>query len=261
MNNPSVQQLHPLTAAAAVAVILVCLLGVALMTGVMPELTEKAQATYTKLGSAQDGAVPAEPNAVRAGTPTLSDSLAPGESLVPAEPEASSGASASGATAAGGPAPEDAPAAGATAAPSGSDPSVGTGSLKPVQTTLDAPAAIPDHRSGDRAMAGRPAVYVHVLNEATRRRIQQLEPVLAARGIKLAGIRVVGAGPGVSDMRYFRPAEREEALAVRKVLLSLGLPAQKLKRIEGFEPVATAHQYEVWLAADYSYRPASAAGR
>lgn len=38
---------------------------------------------------------------------------------------------------------------------------------------------------------------------------------------------------------------------VQKVLLGLGLPVSRLKKIAGFEPVAIPRQYEVWLAADY----------
>ncbi len=55
---------------------------------------------------------------------------------------------------------------------------------------------------------GMPSVYIHVLDENTREQALKLAPALEKKGIALAGIKVVGAGPRASDLRYFRPSEK-----------------------------------------------------
>ena len=98
---------------------------------------------------------------------------------------------------------------------------------------------------------GMPSVYIHVLNEHAREQARLLAPALERKGIALAGIKVVSDGPRASDLRYFRPSEKEEAMKVQAALLSLGLPARRLKSIGGFESSAVPRQYELWLSADY----------
>jgi hypothetical protein len=98
---------------------------------------------------------------------------------------------------------------------------------------------------------GMPSVYIHVLNESARDQARRLAPALERKGIALAGIKVVGAGPRASDLRYFRPSEKEEAARVQAALLSLGLPARQLKSISGYETSAVPRQYELWLVSDY----------
>ena len=98
---------------------------------------------------------------------------------------------------------------------------------------------------------GMPSVYIHVLNENTRDKARLLAPELNKKGIALAGIKIVSDGPRSSDLRYFRPSEKEEAMQVQAALLSLGLPARRLKSISGFETSAVPRQYELWLSADY----------
>jgi hypothetical protein len=98
---------------------------------------------------------------------------------------------------------------------------------------------------------GMPSVYIHVLNENARAKARLLAPELEKKGIALAGIKIVSAGPRSSDLRYFRPSEKEEAMHVQAALLSLGLPARRLKSISGFETSAVPRQYELWLSEDY----------
>lgn len=98
---------------------------------------------------------------------------------------------------------------------------------------------------------GMPSVYIHVLDENAREKARLMAPELEKKGIALAGIRIVSDGPRASDLRYFRSSEKEEAIRVQAALLSLGLPARRLKRISGFETSAVPRQYELWLAADY----------
>ena len=140
----------------------------------------------------------------------------------------------------------------------------GTGATE-AGTEEPAPAPkAPDNRSAARAaptdrptpnaaaqIMGMPSVYIHVLNESAREQARLLAPALEKKGIALAGIKVVSAGPRSSDLRYFRPSEKEEAMRVQAALLSLGLPARQLKSIGGFETSAVPRQYELWLVSDY----------
>jgi len=93
-----------------------------------------------------------------------------------------------------------------------------------------------------------PSVYVHVQDEAARQRMIKLIPALEKNGIALAGIKLVSIAPARSDLRYFHADEKAEALTVQATLVSLGLPAQRLKRIDGTDPIAKRRQYELWLS-------------
>ena len=92
-----------------------------------------------------------------------------------------------------------------------------------------------------------PALHIYVRNEAQRARAQKLVRPLAERGIRVRGIEIVTFGPNVSDLRYFRSEEQDEATRVAQALRSLGLPAQQLKRIPDFETRTALRQYELWL--------------
>jgi hypothetical protein len=146
----------------------------------------------------------------------------------------SSGSSGAGSTSAGGEEP------GPAAPPTKTAPAP--------SATQAAPSLSP---SAAAQVMGMPSVYIHVLNDSAREQARLLAPALEKKGIALAGIKVVGAGPRSSDLRYFRPSEKEEALRVQSALLSLGLPAQRLKSIGGFETSAVPRQYELWLVADF----------
>jgi hypothetical protein len=110
-----------------------------------------------------------------------------------------------------------------------------------------APVTAPTAASG-------PLLYIHVRSENQRARVEHLIGPLARRGIRVTGIKVVRSGPAVTDLRYFRSGEREEALKVALALRDVGVSTQRLKRISGLEGRATRRQYELWLpatAADY----------
>ncbi len=107
-------------------------------------------------------------------------------------------------------------------------------------TSVQAPVSTP--------VATVPSIYVHVLDEVSRQRVSRLAPTLEKNGIALAGVKVVRATPTHSDLRYFRPGERAEALQVQATLAAIGLPQLNLKRIDGMEPLAKRRQYELWLS-------------
>jgi hypothetical protein len=101
-----------------------------------------------------------------------------------------------------------------------------------------------------RAAASEPAaplLYINVRSEAQRAYAERLIEPLARHGIRVSGIKVVSAGPPVSDLRYFRSADRAEALRINRALDVVGTPAQHLKYIGGVEEQAPRRQYELWL--------------
>lgn len=129
--------------------------------------------------------------------------------------------------------------------------SAGAGENETIPASGNGRGAPPPAPTVAEQVMGLPSVYIHVLDENARARARLLAPALERKGIALAGVRMVSDGPRASDLRYFRPSERQEAVQVQAALLSLGLPARRLKRISGFETSATPRQYELWLSADY----------
>jgi len=91
-----------------------------------------------------------------------------------------------------------------------------------------------------------PLLYIHVGSEAQRAYAERMIEPLARHGIRVSGIKVVSVGPPVSDLRYFRSADRAEALRINRALDVVGTPAQRLKYIAGAEQ-APQRQYELWL--------------
>ena len=182
----------------------------------------------------------------------LKPPAAAGPSIVASSPKlarqapSSSGSSDISAAAAGGEESEPAaPSAGGEVSEPAAPP---TKAVAAAASTLATPTL---GKSAAAQIMGMPSVYIHVLDENTREQALKLAPALEKQGIALAGIKVVSAGPRASDLRYFRPSEKEEAMQVQAALLSLGLPAQRLKSIHGFETSAVPRQYELWLVSDY----------
>ena len=99
------------------------------------------------------------------------------------------------------------------------------------------------------ATAPRPitTLLVHVRSDAQRKWAEQLVQPLARRGIRVTGIRVVNAGPGETDLRYFHPQEAGEAARIARALRDVGVPPPRVKRIAGYESRSTPRQYELWL--------------
>ena len=82
-------------------------------------------------------------------------------------------------------------------------------------------------------------------NEAQRARAQQLIGPLKERGIHVAGIRIVGRSRDAAHIRYYRQADRNEAMRVAVALREVGLSAQQLKQMP--ERETAARRYELWL--------------
>ena len=99
-----------------------------------------------------------------------------------------------------------------------------------------------------------PGVFIHVYNKSVRQHMLALEPTLRERGMRLAGIKIIGTGPTQSDLRYFHAEEKNEAMKVQAALLSTGLPVNRLRWIPGYEARALPRQYEVWLSPNFLVR-------
>jgi hypothetical protein len=115
-------------------------------------------------------------------------------------------------------------------------------------------AQVPQIKRSPAASTAAPAhissgslLYIHVRNEAQRARAERMIQPLAKRGIRVTGIKLVRFGPSVPDLRYFRSAERDEAVKVALALRDIGIPAQHLHQVSGFERRATPRQFELWL--------------
>jgi hypothetical protein len=99
-----------------------------------------------------------------------------------------------------------------------------------------------------RADAPRsPLLYINIGSEAQREYAEHIMAPLARHGIRVAGIRMVGAGPPVSDLRYFHSADRAEAVRINRALDAVGKPAQRLRHVPGLEDRQPRSQYELWL--------------
>jgi len=77
----------------------------------------------------------------------------------------------------------------------------------------------------------------------------------------VTGIKLVRFGPSVTDLRYFRADERNEAVGVGLVLREVGVWAQHLHQVGGFEDTATLRQYELWFPPPSGERAPKAAKR
>jgi hypothetical protein len=108
--------------------------------------------------------------------------------------------------------------------------------------------------SAQAAFAG-PFLYIHVRNEEQRAQAERLIEPLAKRGVRVTGIKLVRFGPSVTDLRYFRADERDEAVRVGLVLREVGVWAQHLHQVGGFEDSATLRQYELWFPPPNGERP------
>jgi hypothetical protein len=97
--------------------------------------------------------------------------------------------------------------------------------------------------------ASGPLLYIIVGNEAQRAYAERMATLLARRGIRAGGIRVMPGGPPISDLRYFHSADRVRAATINRALDVIGRPAQRLRYVPGFEHQAPPNNYELWLPA------------
>jgi hypothetical protein len=145
------------------------------------------------------------------------------------------------------------PTAHAVQAPSGSTQSVEerTQSVEErTQSYSSSTAAAPPRANGTKhASRDTPlALFIHVRSAAQRAQAERLVKPLAARGIRVTGIRVIHKGPAATDLRYFYSGDAQNSAEVVRALRRLGVSAVEVKHIPGLETRATPRQYELWLA-------------
>lgn len=141
------------------------------------------------------------------------------------------------------------PAAGAR------EPSRVTGAVTEPKGMAAVPIAPPAQAAMDEG-ASAPVLRIHVQSEAQRAWARQLIRPLNERGIRVAEIKVMPSGPDQVHIRYYRAADRNEAMKVAVALRDFGLSAQHLKQMEELESPAPARQYDLWLPpAGYDERP------
>ncbi len=116
------------------------------------------------------------------------------------------------------------------------------------QAQLPPPSAAATNIAEEAIAEGTAIVYIHVRSEAQRARAKTFVPVLARRGIRVSGIKLVPDGPSAPDLRYFRNHEAREAAHVARTLRDAGIASPRVKRIGGYENSARPRQYELWFA-------------
>jgi len=97
-----------------------------------------------------------------------------------------------------------------------------------------------------------PRVYIHIRSDEDREWARAVAERLKAMGYVVPGIeRLVDTGPRMSQLRYFRNTEKEEAVKIIDVLDQIGVRLN-LEYIRGYEEsdkIRPGH-FEIWFAAD-----------
>jgi hypothetical protein len=94
-----------------------------------------------------------------------------------------------------------------------------------------------------------PRVYFHIRQAGQRGRAEALAASLASAGWVVPGIELLDVGPSVSELRYFRDTDSDEAVRIADALRSAGTPVTP-KKVSGYESstkIRPGH-YELWLA-------------
>jgi hypothetical protein len=119
---------------------------------------------------------------------------------------------------------------------------------KPVASAPPPPQERPLEKSPAAAASGPPLLFIIARNDAQRTYAAGLIEPLARHGIRVSGIRVASAGPPVSDLRYYRRADRAEAARINRALDVVGRPAERLSYVAGFEEPQPRRHFELWLS-------------
>jgi hypothetical protein len=155
-------------------------------------------------------------------------------------------------------APEPAPVATATAAAAVAPPATTVPQVTPIPAgskpeTAAPIAAAPIASSEAGTATAKPsalALYILVSSPQERERLRTVSETLSAQGIRTVAISAISRGPNVSDLRYFRREERDEALKVQQALLDAGIQVRRLALVEGYENRAPRRQFELWLTGN-----------
>jgi hypothetical protein len=98
----------------------------------------------------------------------------------------------------------------------------------------------------------KPRVYFHIRDESQRTKAKQLSGELERlANVVVPGVQRVDKGPSVTELRYFRNVEEQEAKQIADVLSSLDLKVA-IKYVAGFESSTSIRprHYELWITSD-----------
>ncbi|MBK4736641.1 hypothetical protein [Noviherbaspirillum pedocola] len=138
--------------------------------------------------------------------------------------------------------PAVAPAAPAAPTKAAAIPAAASASAQPAGTTAASAA--------DPAKPARTALYIVASNSGDRDRVRPIAQQLARQGVEIIAVSQADRGPSVSDLRYFFPAERDDALKMQQALREAGITVRRVNLVPGYEDRATHHRFELWLAND-----------
>ncbi|HEY7556365.1 MAG TPA: hypothetical protein VIH18_16305 [Candidatus Binatia bacterium] len=96
-----------------------------------------------------------------------------------------------------------------------------------------------------------PRTYVQVRSQLEAERANQyLIPQLRKAGFTVPAPEVLATGPSLTEVRYFRPLEKEGAERIVSTLREAGIPNAQVKFVRGYENSQRIRQnhFEVWLA-------------
>lgn len=148
---------------------------------------------------------------------------------------------------------ESAPQVVASVPARSSAPAPASGAAQPVPPSapaVAAVAAVPAALPAATANPGKTSLYIVVGNSRDRERMLPIAQALGRQGIHIVAVSQAEGGPKVSDLRYFYPAEREDALRLQQALQEAGVAVRKVNLVPGYEDRATHRQFELWLAGD-----------
>ncbi|MEY4589408.1 MAG: hypothetical protein RL497_1484 [Pseudomonadota bacterium] len=97
----------------------------------------------------------------------------------------------------------------------------------------------------------KPRVYFHIRDESQRAKAQHLADEMEGReNVIVPGVRQVDVGPTVTELRYFKNAEEQEAKKIASSLTSLGLKveARYVQGVESSNKIRPRH-YELWISS------------
>ncbi len=96
----------------------------------------------------------------------------------------------------------------------------------------------------------QPRVYIQVRSQADAAEMStRLIPELKKAEFVVPKIEVLRTGPSTTDVRFFRPPEREGAEKIAQVVRKAGIRDVQVRYIPGYENSArTFYVFEIWLA-------------
>lgn len=96
----------------------------------------------------------------------------------------------------------------------------------------------------------KPRIYFHIRDDSQRTKAKQLASEIALRAnVVVPGIQRLDIGPSVSELRYFKGTEEQEAKQISEILSSLGLNVGT-KYVLGYESSTNIRprHYELWIS-------------